>query len=611
MQVLHDDSPDPDPTSGFPKRPPTVPLASRIPHATDHVFASHDGAQIAYRHWPSASNTRRHAIVLLHRGHEHSGRIAHLVDELNLPELDFFAWDARGHGMSPGARGDSPSFGAAVKDLDAFIRHIEAAHGIPTQNVCIVAQSVGAVLAATWAHDYAPRIRALVLAAPAFQVKLYVPFARQGLKLISRLRGNFFVNSYVKARFLTHDPERIASYKTDPLIARAISVRMLLGLYDAAERVVEDAAAITVPTQVLLSGADWVVRRAPQQAFYRHLGAEDKEIHTFRGFYHDTLGEKDRHLSIAKARAFLVRQFEKSPTPLQHVLANQVAYTTTEFQRIAQDLPLPSAKRLQYSLVRASMRTVGRFSAGIRTGIQTGFDSGSTLDYVYRNQPDGITPIGRMIDRNFLEAVGWKGIRVRKTHLEHAIDQGARLVRDNHLPVRLLDLAAGHGRYVVDAVQRMSVKPWSVLLRDYSAQNVVAGQQLIRERQLQDLIQFVEGDAFDADGIASIDPKPTLAIVSGLYELFPENDLVNRSLSGLSRAVPVGGCLIYTGQPWHPQLEFIARTLTSHRNGAPWIMRRRTQGELDQLVADAGFRKVDQWIDEWGIFTVSIAVRTK
>jgi hypothetical protein len=38
-------------------------------------------------------------------------------------------------------------------------------------------------------------------------------------------------------------------------------------------------------------------------------------------------------------------------------------------------------------------------------------------------------------------------------------------------------------------------------------------------------------------------------------------------------------------------------------------MRRRTQAEMDQLVEEAGFRKIDQRIDEWGIFTVSLAVR--
>ena len=73
--------------------------------------------------------------------------------------------------------------------------------------------------------------------------------------------------------------------------------------------------------------------------------------------------------------------------------------------------------------------------------------------------------------------------------------------------------------------------------------------------------------------------------------------------------MPPGGCLVYTGQPWHPQLELIARSLTRHRGGQAWVMRRRTQGEMDQLVAAAGFRKLEQRIDEWGIFTVSLARR--
>jgi len=98
-------------------------------------------------------------------------------------------------------------------------------------------------------------------------------------------------------------------------------------------------------------------------------------------------------------------------------------------------------------------------------------------------------------------------------------------------------------------------------------------------------------------------------VVSGLYELFADNAMVRRSLAGLAAAIQSGGFLVYTGQPWHPQLELIARALTSHRQGQAWIMRRRTQAEMDQLVAAAGFRKITQRIDEWGIFTVSLAER--
>ncbi|NAJ82926.1 hypothetical protein GUB41_24510, partial [Escherichia coli] len=49
--------------------------------------------------------------------------------------------------------------------------------------------------------------------------------------------------------------------------------------------------------------------------------------------------------------------------------------------------------------------------------------------------------------------------------------------------------------------------------------------------------------------------------------------------------------------------------LTSHKDGKPWVMRVRSQGEMDSLVHDAGFDKCTQRIDEWGIFTVSMAVR--
>ena len=139
-----------------------------------HTFSTHDGAELFYRHWPATANDGpRKAIVLFHRGHEHSGRIAHLVDELDLPQFDFFAWDARGHGQSPGERGDSPSFATSARDVQTFCDHIGATYGIEEENFAVIAQSVGAVIAATWVHDYAPKIRALVLASPAFKVKLY------------------------------------------------------------------------------------------------------------------------------------------------------------------------------------------------------------------------------------------------------------------------------------------------------------------------------------------------------------------------------------------------------------------------------------------------------
>ena len=183
-----------------------------------------------------------------------------------------------------------------------------------------------------------------------------------------------------------------------------------------------------------------------------------------------------------------------------------------------------------------------------------------------------------------------------------------RLASENQ-PARIVDIAAGHGRYVLEALANRQSQPDSILLRDYSPRNVEAGRALIAKKNLAGITRFEQGDAFDGEDLAAITPHPTLAIVSGLYELFADNDMVLGSLKGLAKAVPAGGYLVYTGQPWHPQLELIARALTSHRDGQAWVMRRRVQAEMDQLVAEAGFRKVEQRIDRWGIFTVSLAQR--
>src|SRR5215467_4523189 len=191
--------------------------------ATEHWLTSWDGTQLFYRAWLPATQPKQ-AVVLFHRGHEHSGRLHELASALDLPHTAVFAWDARGHGRSPGKRGYAPSFSWFVKDAEAFVQHLSETYRIPINDMAVVGQSVGSVIVATWVHDYAPPVRAMVLAVPAFRVKLYVPFAIPGLRLMQRMAGQCFVKSYVKAKLLTHDEEQARLYKEDPLIERAIAV---------------------------------------------------------------------------------------------------------------------------------------------------------------------------------------------------------------------------------------------------------------------------------------------------------------------------------------------------------------------------------------------------
>src|SRR5262249_30413040 len=192
--------------------------------------------------------------------------------------------------------------------------------------------------------------------------------------------------------------------------------------------------------------------------------------------------------------------------------------------------------------------------------------------------------------RASLDSVGWRGIGQRRMHVGQLLTRAIAQLHADGRPVHLLDIASGPGRYVLEAV-RSAPTPVTALLRDARAENLEAGRRLAATMGLNGGVRFALGDAFDGASLAGVNPRPTIAIASGLYELVPHNDRVLTSLRGLAAAVEAGGYLLYTNQPWHPQMEFIARVLIN-RNGAPWIMRRRTQAEMDALVRAAGFRKI-------------------
>ena len=357
---------------------------------------------------------------------------------------------------------------------------------------------------------------------------------------------------------------------------------------------------------MLSAGKDWVVERPAQQRFFAQLDSPLKEQRVLAGFRHDIFSERDRALPIALARDYIRRAFERAPAPAREVAASQAARTRAEFAALQRPLPWHAPRRLGFAVQKLCLASLGRLSQGIRLGWRRGFDSGAMLDYVYENHARGWTPLGRAIDRAFLDSVGWRGIRQRKIHLEQTIAQALDRLADEGRPLRLLDVAAGHGRYLLDALARRADPAVTAELRDFDPRNLAAGQALADGLGLSG-VTFRQGDAFDGPSLAACRPRPSLAIVSGLYELFDDNRMIADSLSGLAGALPEGGLLITTNQPWHPQLEMIARVLPSHRAGRPWVMRRRSQAEMDALLRDAGFEPLATKRDEDGIFTVSLA----
>lgn len=585
------------------RTPSTASPAGRTPEKRS--FVSHDGTAIFYRHWSSRQLRPAGAIVLLHREHEHSGRLAHIVDELGLADFSFYAWDARGHGCSPGIRGDALSFGTLSKDLDAFVRHIERHSGLSASRLHVVAQGASGVIAAAWAHDYAPRIASLVLAAPAFECRGLAAMAPGALQSLSRRRGTAALRTYARPEDLTRDPARRESYRDDPLVGTTTTARLLASMNEATKRIIAGAGTIHVPVQVLIAGEDRLVRRRPQLTFFNALCATDKEFHTFDGFHHDLLGELERHRVLEKVGQFVRR----------HAVRNSLDDTTRPLGGFRPSALRPgdftsSFDGLRRAASRTSLRAFGHASVGIGLAMKSGLDSSAVLEHVCRNVPSGASTLGRYLDGRFLSSLPARALRARATNLERAIRTASEKIRATGLPVRIVDLAAGDGRHVMDAIHRLADAPESVLLCESDEVRVAEANRLARERNLTGILRIVRAQRHDEQWIASLAPHTTIAIAQ-LQEL--ANDpprAVQTLLGGLARAIPPGGCMIHATGPHHPEWHRHAAALTTPGNSSVDPMGvALCQTDLDRCIESAGFHLHDRWVDEWGVFSVSLCVR--
>src|SRR5437868_13048090 len=110
------------------------------------------------------------------------------------------------------------------------------------------------------------------------------------------------------------------------------------------------------------------------------------------------------------------------------------------------------------------------------------------LDCFYENRAHGLAPLGRVIARCSLSAIGWRGIRVRRTLLEHALRSAIEQTHAAGRPVRLLDIASGPGRYILETIHKLPTIRVSAVLRDYKQENLDRAARLRDELGLADVI---------------------------------------------------------------------------------------------------------------------------
>ena len=266
-------------------------------------FTGVKGLKIYYQAW--VPDTPKAVIQLVHGGFEHSGRYQNVVNKL-LPEgYAIYADDHRGHGKSEGLRNHVDSFDEFIEDEKIFYETIKEQY--PNLPIFMLGHSLGSFIALFFTEKYENLLNGLILSGTGTNPgKETSGFLKVIAKIFSKIAPKMKFNPRIDAKYLSHDPEVIINYKTDPLVyADKITARLgyeMVKNFKNLKKVIEN---LKINLLVQCGSEDKLIKGSEELDEYFKM--DDKTIKIYEGLYHEVYNEieKDRRIVLKDLRDWL------------------------------------------------------------------------------------------------------------------------------------------------------------------------------------------------------------------------------------------------------------------------------------------------------------------
>lgn len=256
------------------------------------TFPALDGV-LLYERWWRPEREPKAGIVLVHGLAEHSARYQLTARHLTQNGYAVDTFDLRGHGKSSGSPLFVGNFAEYMTDLDLFLDRVRAR--LPGRPLFLMGHSMGGVIVTCYALDRQPRVRGVVLSAPAVKLctEVSLPLLK-GAALIARFLPRLKTVK-INQNYISRDPAVVEAYNSDPLIYRqAVLMRTGSELVRAGRCVRERMDAFTLPILVLQGTGDKITEPEGGRRLYENAASTDRTLKLYEGLYHEILNEPER-----------------------------------------------------------------------------------------------------------------------------------------------------------------------------------------------------------------------------------------------------------------------------------------------------------------------------
>lgn len=249
-------------------------------------FLDDDGRRAYYRHWAAENPTA--AVVFLHGFGEHTGVYHRYAFALNARGIDVWAVDQRGHGLSPGERGEFGTIEMSAALADALTTVVERA--TPDLPLVAAGHSFGAVVTLLRVLDAPGRHRAAVISGAPLAPVAELLDADTSLAL--------------EPAWLSADEFYLDSLENDPLaFVDADTVGLARELDRAWDRFGSLLPTLTVPTLAVHGTDDPIADVGAVRAYAETI--EALTLLEIDGGRHDVLNDVEHRRVVAAVADFV------------------------------------------------------------------------------------------------------------------------------------------------------------------------------------------------------------------------------------------------------------------------------------------------------------------
>jgi alpha-beta hydrolase superfamily lysophospholipase len=198
-----------------------------------------------------------------------------------------------------------PNDDALLEDLGELIQDTRQHIALPW--VCplvVLGHSMGGLVAASFVQRGMAPIDALVLSSPALDTGMSA-FQRWLTRILYRWAPDLTVSNGLDPKGISQDPEVVRAYQADRLVHDRISARLARFIDLNGPHVVAAAPTWFVPTLLMYSGADRLVRSAGSQAFASVAPSAQVRSRRFDGLFHEIFNEADPSAVFGELRDWL------------------------------------------------------------------------------------------------------------------------------------------------------------------------------------------------------------------------------------------------------------------------------------------------------------------